>query len=402
MQQYRKDFPMLRQKVNGNPLIYLDSAATALKPQTVIDTVTDYYSHSYGTVHRAVYSLSVKATEAYNKVRSCIKNFINAKKDEEIIFTKGTTESINLLAYSFSDAFIKDGDEIILSELEHHSNIIPWQLLQDRKHVTLKVIPVNDKGELLLDEYKKLLTDKVALVSIAHISNSIGTVHPIKEMIRMAHRAGAHVIIDGAQGAAHSVVDVQDLDADFYVFSGHKLMGPTGTGILYGKEKLLEKMPPFHGGGDMVESVSFNKTTYAHLPMKFEAGTPNIAGILGLGSAIAYLTNIGLSPISDWEQELLLYATKKMVAIEGLRIIGQASNKVGIISFVVDGTHPLDLGTLLDLKGIAMRTGHHCAQPTMQRYHVSTTARISFSLFNTKQEVDQFIDELLKVLTVLK
>lgn len=398
----RKDFPMLEKKMHGNPLIYFDSAATAQKPQQVIDAVTDFYRSEYGTVHRAVYELSVHATKEYQATRRKIQQFLNAAKEDEIIFTRGTTESINMIAYSFGKAFIKPGDEILITELEHHSNIVPWQILCEDRKAILKIAPINEKGEVILEEYAKLLTPKTKLVSVAHISNSLGTVNPIKQMIKMAHDVGAKVVIDGAQSAPHRPIDVQDLNCDFYVFSGHKAYGPTGIGILYGKEELLNQMPPYQGGGDMVETVTFPKTTYNVLPLKFEAGTPMIAEVIGLGAAIDYLTQVGMKNILDHEQALLKYATEKMLAIPGLRIIGTAKEKGGIISFEVDGIHPLDIGTMLDLKGIAIRTGHHCAQPVMRFFKVPGTARASFGLYNTKEEIDRFADSLQQVVRKFK
>lgn len=400
--RYRNDFPMLTKTMHGKPLIYFDSAATAQKPQCVIDAMSDFMTNNYGTVHRAVYDLSVFATDKYSKIRASVANFINAAKPEEVIYTRGTTESINMVAYSFGKAFVKPGDEIIISEIEHHSNIVPWQILCEDRQATLKIIPVNDEGELCLDSFRKLLSDKTRIVSVGHISNALGTVNPIKKIVAMAHDAGAKVLVDGAQSAPHLPIDVQDLDCDFYVFSGHKIYGPTGIGILYGKEALLEAMPPYQGGGDMIEHVTLNTTTYAALPLKFEAGTPMITEVMGLGAAIEYLNGIGLENISAYEHELLLYATQKMKAIEGLRIIGTSKEKGAIISFHLDGVHPLDIGTLLDLKGVAMRTGHHCAQPAMKRFGVDATARASFGLYNTKEEIDRFIEYLNSIIKLLR
>jgi cysteine desulfurase / selenocysteine lyase len=398
----RDDFPMLKKKMHGHPLIYLDSAATAQKPQSVIDAMTNFYCEQYGTVHRAVYELSVVSTQEYQNVRCKIAAFLNARKPEEIIFTRGTTESINMIAYSFGKAFVKPGDEVIIAESEHHSNIVPWQLLCEDRGAVLKVIPINDKGELLLDAYADFLTSRTKIVSIAHIANSLGTINPVKEIIAMAHRTGAKVLIDGAQTVPHMSVNVQDLDADFYVFSGHKIYGPTGIGILYGKADLLEAMPPAQGGGDMIETVTFPKTTYNVLPMKFEAGTPMIAEVIGLGAAIDYVNAIGLDNIQKWEHELLEYATNLLQKIDGLRIIGTAAKKGAIISFVVEGTHPLDLGTMLDLRGVAIRTGHHCAQPTMRHFGIPATARASFALYNQKDEIDRFTAALKDVIRLLR
>lgn len=398
----RKDFPMLDKTMHGKPLIYFDSAATAQKPQTVIDAINNYYTNSYGTVHRAVYELSVHATQQYQEIRKKIADLLNAKHSEEIIFTRGTTESINMIAYSFGKAFINPGDEILITELEHHSNIVPWQILCEDRKAILKVVPINDKGELKMDEFAKLLTDKTKLVSVAYISNALGTINPIKEIISMAHQKGAKVLIDGAQSTPHSAIDVQDLDADFYVFSGHKFYGPTGIGILYGKAELLNQMPPYQGGGDMIEKVTFDKTTYNVLPMKFEAGTPMIAEVIGLGAAVDYVQKIGLENIHDYEQDLLHYATEKMSKIDGLRIIGTAEEKGAIISFIVDGIHPLDIGTMLDLRGVAIRTGHHCAQPVMKHFNTPSTARASFAFYNTKEEIDRFVEALKDVIRILK
>jgi len=390
----RKDFPMLSKSMHGKPLIYFDSGATAQKPKVVIDAMDNFYRNSYGTVHRAVYELSMQATLDFQEVRKKIATFLNAAAPEEIIYTRGTTESINMVAYSFGKAFVKPGDEILITEMEHHSNIVPWQLMCEDRGAVLKVVPMNDRGELMMDEFKKLLTNRTKIVSVAHIANSLGTVNPIKEIVKLAHQAGTKVLVDGAQAAPHMKIDVQDLDADFYVFSGHKVYGPTGIGILYGKAALLEAMPPYQGGGDMIEKVTFEKTTYNVLPMKFEAGTPMIAEVIGLGAAIDYLTNVGLDNISRWEHSLLEYATIAMVGIDGLHIIGRAADKGAIISFVIDKIHPLDLGTMLDLKGIAVRTGHHCAQPTMRHFNVPATARVSFGLYNNKNEIDAFVTAL--------
>jgi cysteine desulfurase/selenocysteine lyase len=398
----RDDFPMLKKSMHGKPLIYLDSAATAQKPQVVIDAIQDFYQNHYGTVHRAVYELSVQSTQEYQETRVKAQHFINAAKTDEIIFTRGTTESINLVAYSFGKAFIRPGDEVLISEIEHHSNIVSWQIMCEDRGAVLKVIPVNDRGEIILEEFKKLLSEKTKIVAIAHVSNSIGTLNPIKKMIEMAHQVGAKVLVDGAQSAPHMPIDVQDLDADFYVFSGHKICGPTGVGVLYGKEALLEAMPPYQGGGDMIEKVTFSKTTYNVLPLKFEAGTPMFAQVIGLGAALDYLQKVGMKNIQDYEHELLDYATQQMEKIPGLRIIGTAREKGAIISFVVDGVHPLDIGTMLDLRGVAVRTGHHCAQPTMQRFGLVGTARASFALYNTREEVDRFIVSLKEVIKLLR
>lgn len=388
--------------MHGKPLIYFDSAATAQKPQVVIDAIQNFYQNAYGTVHRAVYELAVHSTQEYQAIREKISAFLNAKSDHEIIYTRGTTESINMVAYSFGKAFVKPGDEVIISEMEHHSNIVPWQLMCEDRQAKLKIIPINDRGEILLDEFQKLLTEKTKIVSIGHIANSLGTINPIKEMIHMAHQAGAKVLIDGAQSAPNMPIDVQDLDADFYVFSGHKLFGPTGIGILYGKEALLEQMPPYQGGGDMIETVSFDKTTFNVLPLKFEAGTPMIAEVIGLGAAIDYVNSIGMNQIKNYEHELLEYATLQLQEIPKLRIIGTAKEKGAIISFIVEGLHTLDIGTFLDLRGVAVRTGHHCAQPTMRHFGIPGTVRASFSFYNNKEEIDRFVVALKEVITLLR
>jgi cysteine desulfurase/selenocysteine lyase len=398
----RKDFPMLAKTMHGKPLIYFDSAATAQKPTAVIDAITSFYCDHYGTVHRAVYELAMRSTEDYQKTRQKVRAFLNAAKDEEIIFTRGTTESINMVAYSFGKAFVKPGDEILISAMEHHSNIVPWQILCEDRGATLKVIPMNEKGELLLEEYAKLLNPHTRLVAVTHISNSLGTLNPIKQIVSMAHQAGAKVLVDGAQSAPHIKIDVQDLDADFFVFSGHKIMGPTGIGILYGKSELLNQMPPYQGGGDMIETVSFSKTTYNVLPFKFEAGTPMIAEVMGLGAAIDYIQSIGIEAIQQWEHELLTYATAQMEQIPGLRVRGQAQQKGALISFTIEGIHSLDIGTFLDLRGIAIRTGHHCAQPVMRFFNIPATARASFACYNTKEEIDVFIASLQSAIRVLK
>lgn len=402
VKQIRQDFPMLGKTMHGHPLVYLDSAATSQKPQVVIDCIYDFYRNHYGTVHRAVYELAIRSSEDYQKTRQKVKAFLNASQVEEIIFTRGTTESINMVAYSFGKAFVRPGDEILISAMEHHSNIVPWQLLCEDRGATLKVIPMNEKGELLLDEYAKLLSPKTKLVAVTHVANSLGTINPIKEIVEKAHEAGAKVLVDGAQSAPHLKIDVQELGVDFFVFSGHKLMGPTGIGILYGKAEILDLMPPYQGGGDMIETVTFSKTTYNVLPLKFEAGTPMIAEVMGLGAAIDYLNQIGLDRIQAYEHRLLDYATDKLSQIPGLRIIGQADQKGALISFVIDGIHSLDIGTLLDLKGIAVRTGHHCAQPVMKFFNVPATARASFAFYNTFEEIDQLDQALRDSITRLK
>lgn len=398
----RDDFPMLKKSMHGKPLIYLDSAATAQKPRAVIDALTNFYANDYGTVHRAVYELSVNATIEYQEVRQKIAKLLNAEKTEEIIFTRGTTESINMVAYSFGKAFMNPGDEILISEMEHHSNIVPWQILCEERKAVLKVAPMDDSGALKMKEFANLLTAKTKLIAVTHVSNALGTVNPIKEIVSLARKAGAKVLVDGAQSAPHMGVDVQDLDVDFFVFSGHKFYGPTGIGILYGKAGLLDFMPPYQGGGDMIEKVTFEKTTYNIPPMKFEAGTPMIAQVIGLGAAIDYVEVLGLDRIRLYEHTLLLHATEAISAIEGLRIIGTARDKGAILSFVVEGIHPLDLGTMLDLHGVAIRTGHHCAQPVMRHFGLPSTARASFAFYNNIDEIDRFAEALHSVVKVLR
>lgn len=385
---------MLSQTMHGKPLLYFDSAATAQKPQQVIDAIANFYQEHYGTVHRAVYELALHSSQEYEKVRQMVKTFINAAKVEEIIFTRGTTESINMVAYSFGKAFVQPGDEIVISAMEHHSNIVPWQILCEDRGAVLKVIPFDDQGQLRLEEYEKLLNPRTKLVAITHVSNALGTLNPIKQIVEMAHRFGVKVLVDGAQAAPHLPIHVQELDADFYVFSGHKMFGPTGIGILYGKEELLSQMPPYQGGGDMIETVTFEKTSYNVLPLKFEAGTPMIAEVIGLGAAINYLNAIGMDAIQDYEHYLLDYAKQKMEEIPGMRFFGTAPQKGALISFIVDGVHALDIGSMLDLKGIAVRTGHHCAQPVMQRFNVPAMVRASFAFYNTSEEIDYFVKSL--------
>lgn len=398
----RQDFPMLSKTMHGKPLLYLDSAATAQKPNAVIDAIREFYAEKYGTVHRAVYELAVHSTQEYQATRCKVQKFINAAKPEEIIYSRGTTEAINLVAYSFGKAFIKPGDEILISEMEHHSNIVPWQLLCEDRGAVLKVIPMNERGELLMDEYKKLLTDRTKLVAITYVSNALGTINPVKEIISLAHAAGAKVLVDAAQAAPHLPIDVQDLDADFLVFSGHKVYGPTGIGILYGKADILNQMPPYQGGGDMIYTVTFAKTTYHSLPLKFEAGTPMIAEVIGLGAAIDYLQNIGMENIQHWEHTLLEEATKQMLEVPGLHIIGTAPKKGAIISFGIDGIHPLDIGTMLDLKGIAIRTGNHCAQPALRHFSAEGSARVSFGLYNSLEEIPRLVTALHDIVRMFK
>ncbi|MGE0669463.1 MAG: cysteine desulfurase [Parachlamydiales bacterium] len=402
IRKIRQQFPMLHQKMHGKPFIYLDSAATAHKPASVIESMNRFYSEQYATVHRAVYDFASQATDRHHAVRNKIKKFLNAAFAEEIIFTKGTTDGINLAAQSFSKAFLEEGDEVLISVMEHHSNIVPWQMVCKERGAHLKFIPINDRGELIFEEFEKLLTDRTKLVSIAHISNSTGTINPVEEIIKCAHARGAKVLIDGAQSAPHHPVDVQKLGVDFYVFSGHKAYGPTGIGVLYGKKNLLEKMPPYQGGGDMIEEVELESSTYQHPPMRFEAGTPPIAEVMGLGEAIDYIESIGRDKIAAWEQDLLEYATQKMLGIKGLKIMGTAPRKGAIISFQIKDLHPLDMGTLLDLRGIAVRTGHLCAQPTLKRFGIGQIARASFALYNTHEEIDLFVKALEEVSLLLR
>lgn len=393
---------MLQQSMHGKPFIFFDSAATAQKPRNVIETMHRFYSEQYATVHRSVYDFAAQATARYNDVRLKIKEFLNAAFVEEIIFTKGTTEGINLVAASFGKAFLQPGDEVIISTMEHHSNIIPWQLICQERGAKLKAIPINARGELILEEFDKLLTDRTKMVSIAHIANSTGTINPIEEIIKRAHARGAKVMIDGAQSAGHMPVDVQKLKVDFYAFSGHKAYGPTGIGVLYGKRALLEKMPPYQGGGDMIDEVSIQSSTYQHPPLKFEAGTPMVAEVIGLGEAIDFINSVGKERIAAWEQDLLEYATKRILEIKGLHIIGTSEKKGPIISFTVEGLHPLDIGTLLDIRGIAVRTGHLCSQPTLKFFNVPSLTRVSFGLYNTIEEIDIFIEALKEVILLLR
>jgi cysteine desulfurase/selenocysteine lyase len=384
----RTDFPILQRRFDGKPLIYLDNAASSQMPQPVIDRLVHYQTHEHANVHRAVHSLSEIATAEYEGARRKIMRFLNAKDEREIIFTRGATEAINLVMHGYGRAFIGAGDEIIISAMEHHSNIVPWQMLCQEKGALLRVIPMNDAGELLLDDYEKLLNARTKFVAVTHVSNALGTINPVREIIHAAHKWGVPILLDGAQAAPHIPVDVQALDCDFYVFSGHKMCGPTGIGILYGKTALLEKMQPYQGGGDMILSVTFEHTTYNTIPYKFEAGTPPIAAAIGLGAAVDYLTELGLERIATYEGELLTYATTELSAIEGVQIIGTAQHKAAVLSFEVDGIHPHDVGTILDQEGIAIRAGHHCAQPVMQRFGVPATARASFAFYNTLAEVD--------------
>ncbi|HJY82789.1 MAG TPA: cysteine desulfurase [Candidatus Binatia bacterium] len=400
VERIRNDFPILKQQVHGKPLVYLDNAATSQKPQVVIDTVTQYYLAQNSNVHRGIHFLSEQATQAFEGARAKVARFLNASNAREVIFVRGATEGINLIAQSYGRTFIKVGEEILISAMEHHSNIVPWQMLCEQIGARLRVIPFNYDGELFLDEYERLLNERTKLVAVVHVSNALGTINPIKQIIEIAHRRDIPVLVDGAQAVPHMKVDVQDLDCDFYTFSGHKLFGPTGIGILYGKAALLEAMPPYQGGGDMISAVTFEKTHYNTLPYKFEAGTPDIAGVVGLGAAIDYLSEVGLDAITAYEHELLAYATDALSTINGVRIIGTAGEKTGVLSFVLDGIHAHDIGTILDHEGIAIRAGHHCAMPVMQRFGVPATARASLAFYNTKEEVDALIRAIHKVIEV--
>jgi cysteine desulfurase/selenocysteine lyase len=400
IQKIRADFPILSQKVNGKPLVYFDNGATSQKPQVVIDAISKYYSEINANIHRGVHTLSQLATDAYEASRTTIQNHLNAKHNFEIIFTSGTTFGINLVANGFA-SLLKAGDEVMVSALEHHSNIVPWQFLCEKTGARLVVIPMNEKGELILSEFDNLLSDKTKIVAVNHISNALGTVNPIEYIIKKAHEVGAAVLIDGAQATPHLRPDVQALDCDFYVFSGHKVCGPTGVGILYGKEEWLRKLPPYQGGGEMIAEVTFEKTTYADLPHKFEAGTPNIEGGIVLGTAIDYMNSIGFDNIAAYEHELLLYGTKRLQEIEGLKIFGTSENKASVISFNIEGIHPYDIGTIIDKLGIAVRTGHHCAQPIMQFFNIPGTIRASFAFYNTKEEIDIFVEAVKKAQMML-
>jgi cysteine desulfurase/selenocysteine lyase len=393
----RRDFPILRQKVRGKPLVYLDNAATSQKPQVVINAITRYYERDNANIHRGVHFLSEHATEEYESARVAIQHFLNAAHSNEIIFVRGATEAINLVAQTYGRANVGAGDEVLITGLEHHSNIVPWQMLCEEKGAKLRVAPINDNGELLLDEYAALLGPKTKLVAATHVSNALGSINPVRRMIELAHARNIPVLIDGAQAVPHRKVDVQALDCDFYAFSGHKVYGPTGIGILYGKSALLEAMPPYQGGGDMISSVTFEKTIYNKLPYKFEAGTPDISGAIGLGSAIRYLDALGIEAVGEYEHGLLEYATQKIAAIPGVRLVGTAKEKAGVLSFVMENAHPHDIGTILDQEGIAIRTGHHCSQPVMERFGIPATARASFALYNTRQDIDALVRGIEKV-----
>jgi len=397
VEKVREDFPVLKQTIHAKPLVYLDSAATAQKPFVVIDAIRKFHEVDCANIHRGVHELSQRSTAAYEETRGKAKRFLNARSRSEVIFVRGTTEGINLVASTWGRQNVSKGDEIIISALEHHSNIVPWQMLCEERDATLRVIPMNDRGELILEEYEKLLGPRTRLVAVGHVSNALGTINPVRTIIDMAHRVGALALIDGAQAAPHMKIDVGLLDADFYTFSGHKVFGPTGIGVLYGKAKLLDAMPPYQGGGDMIRTVTFEKTTYNDLPYKFEAGTPNIAGGIGMGAALDYVTNLGLDRIAAYEHELLVYGTQLLSRIPGLRMIGTAREKAAVLSFVIDGIHPHDIGTVLDRMGIAVRTGHHCAQPVMDWFRIPATTRASLAFYNTTSELDALADGLRKV-----
>ena len=399
-ERVRADFPVLQQQVNGRPLVYLDNGATSQKPQAVIDEIVRYYTTENANVHRGVHTLSQNATEDYENARAKLRGLLNAADDHEIIYTSGTTQSINIVAQSYGRQNIGEGDEIIVSNMEHHSNIVPWQMLCEEKGAVLRVVPIDDTGELLMDEYERMLSPRTKLVSITHVSNALGTILPVEQIIELAHAQGVPVMLDGAQAVPHMAVDVRKLDCDFYVFSGHKLFGPTGTGVLYGKADLLDAMPPVQGGGEMIKSVTFEKTIYNDLPYKFEAGTPNIAGAVGLGAAVDYVQSMGYETFAAHEDELLEYGTKALESIGGLRIIGTSPRKAGILSFVIDNIHPHDIGTILDAEGVAVRTGHHCAQPVMQRFQIPATARASLAMYNTKEDIDALVRAIDRVIEV--
>jgi cysteine desulfurase/selenocysteine lyase len=396
IEKIRADFPILAEQIHGKKLVYLDNAATSQKPKVVIDAITWYYEHDNANIHRGVHTLSVRATEAHDAARRTVKRFVNAGDIREVIFVRGATEAINLVAQTYGRVHIGAGDEVLITAMEHHSNIVPWQILCEEKGAHLKVAPINDRGELRLDEFEKLIGPRTRIVAVTQVSNALGTVNPLSEMIEMAHRRGVPVLVDGAQAVPHFAVDVQALDCDFYAFSGHKVYGPTGIGVLYGKAALLNAMPPYQGGGDMISSVTFEKTTYNHLPFKFEAGTPDIAGAIALGKALEYIGALGMDKVAAHEHQLLAYATSAVGAVPGVRLIGTASERAGVLSFVMEGVHPHDLGTILDQEGIAIRTGHHCAQPVMERFHIPATARASFAIYNTKEEVDALVEGIRK------
>ncbi|WP_445665048.1 aminotransferase class V-fold PLP-dependent enzyme [Fodinibius sp. AD559] len=398
----REQFPVLSQKVKGQPLVYLDNAASSQMPARVADCIHSYHRNEHANVHRGIHTLSQKATDAYELTREKVQKFINAEHKDEIIFTTGTTDSINLVANSFGDRFIDEGDEILLSEIEHHANIVPWQMIAEQKGAHIRVIPVDNNGDIIWDKYVDLLTDNTAILAVGHVSNALGTVHPVKKMIAEAHKRDIPVLIDGAQAVPHTPVNIQDLDADFYAFSGHKMCGPTGFGILYGKKKYLDQMPPYRGGGDMIDKVSFEETTYNITPHKFEAGTPPIAAGIGFGETISFLNEIRMENIAQYEHELLEYGTEQLQNIDGIRIIGTAKEKASVLSFVHEDIHATDIGTILDQQGIAIRTGHHCAQPTMRRFGVSATARASLSFYNNKEDIDRLTEGIKKAISIFE
>jgi len=398
----RAQFPVLDQQVNGKPLVYFDNAATNQKPKMVIDAISGYYEGYNANIHRGIHTLAEKATKAFEETRTKLQQFIHAAESEEIIFTKGTTESINLVANTYGRAFINEGDEIIISTMEHHSNIVPWQLLCEEKKAILKIIPVSDTGDIIYDEYLKLLSNKTKIVSIVYASNSLGTINPVKDIINEAHKVGAKVLLDGAQATAHLHIDVQELDCDFYALSAHKMYGPTGVGALYGKRELLEAMPPYQGGGEMIKDVSFEKTTYNDIPYKFEAGTPNIGDVVAFGMAIDFINEIGKDEIARHEHELLSYASEQLKKIDGLQIIGEAKEKVSVVSFIIEGIHPFDIGQMMDARGVAVRTGHHCTQPLMTRYGIEGTVRASFAIYNTKEEIDIMVEGISKIVKMMR
>jgi cysteine desulfurase/selenocysteine lyase len=402
IEKIRAQFPVLNQQVNGKSLVYLDNAATNQKPKRVIDALTHYYEHDNANIHRGIHTLAERATKAYEATRQALQEFIHAKYVEEIIFTRGVTESINLVASSYGRAFLNIGDEVIISGLEHHSNIVPWQMICEERKAVLKIIPVSESGELDVDAYRKLLNSKTKVVAVNHASNSLGTINPVKEIIRLAHNVGAVVLIDGAQSSAHLHIDVQDLDCDFYCISSHKMYGPTGTGILYGKKELLEKMPPYMGGGEMIKDVTFAKTTYNDLPYKFEAGTPNIADVIALNEAIQFINELGKDAIAAHENKLLKYASQKLSHITSVKLIGTAKEKVSVQSFIIEGIHHFDIGQMLDARGIAVRTGHHCTQPLMERFGIEGTVRASFAVYNTTQEIDQLVEGVERIVKFMK
>lgn len=400
IQKIREDFPILHQKIYNRTLVYFDNAATTQRPQQVIDALTQTYTTYYGNIHRAAHFLADKATAAYEETRDKVKSLINAESREQIVFTKGTTESINLAAFAFGEAFVKEGDEIIVSEMEHHSNIVPWQLMAGRKGAKIVMLPIDDDGRLMIEKLDELITPKTKLIAVAHVSNVLGTINPIAKTVEIAHSKGVRIFVDGAQAAPHLQIDVQALDVDFYALSAHKMYGPNGVGVLYGKKELLEQLPPYQGGGEMISEVKFSGTTYNELPYKFEAGTPNISGVIAFGAAIDFINTIGLENLAAWEHELLEYATAKLLAITGLRIYGMQPQKSGVISFNVEGIHFFDLGTMLDKFGIAVRTGHHCADPLMDHFNMQGTVRASFAVYNTKEEVDLFVEAMKKVIAM--